>query len=147
MQITINTFPQKCAKINKNLLPVISELVLYWTDHINKEAAKNLSGPHYGKDTNYRGPMTGQMPIPRITSMLAQSLTVQKVLKNGPYITLTAIFPDKRRAPYAGIVHDGTRYIRPRRFLQDPISEWKHAILFNWEQKILQKIREDGQAI
>lgn len=143
---TKNTFPEKCAKLQKELWPVLEKVIQFGSDEILQAADKQLSGPHYGPETNYRGSQTGKMPIPRITSMLSRSLKLQVVLKNGPYISLMAIYPDKRIAPHYKAVHDGTRYVRPRRYLQDPVRERKQAILNRWNNLILLQIRKEGLA-
>lgn len=140
-----NTFPAKCEKLQKELWPVLEKVIQFGSDEILQASTKLLSGPHYGPEVNYRGAQTGKIPIPRITSMLSRSLTLSVVLKNGPYVSLMAIYPDKRIAPYAGAVHDGNRYVKPRRYLQDPVRERKQAILNRWNNLVLLQIRKEGQ--
>ena len=91
---------------------------------IYNAADKNLSGPAI----DYRVPGSkdsriGKMPIPRRSGFLAKSLQMKPV-SNVEWL----VYADKNIADYAGFVHDGTKYMRPRRFLHDPARERKPAI-------------------
>jgi HK97 gp10 family phage protein len=119
-------------------LEAMKRAVDFGMDEINKGAVRNLSGPHYKHGT--RGPRTGQMPIPRVTGTLARSLTSKRF-----HPTLGVIYADKKVANYAGFVHDGTRFMKPRRFLSNVVQERKAAIVNRWKYEILLAIRREGQ--
>jgi len=140
-----NGFSKKIDQIKKEYLPAIEKAVKFGHDEIMTAATKNLSGPHYGKAENYRGSQTGQIPVPRITSMLIQSLRSILAEAYKGYRVLVCIFSDVRIAPHNKFVHYGTRYMRPRRFLQDPVKERKQAILNRMNYEIMLVIRRIGQ--
>lgn len=80
-------------------------------------AKANLKGPHYSRKKRYKGPKTGQMPIPRVTAQLARSLKMRKV-----FAGLWMVFSDGQIAAYNKFVHDGTKRTRPRRFIGDVVT-------------------------
>jgi len=106
----------------------------------------NLSGPNYGVRRTSgglqvfnRGAMTGKMPVPRPTGTLARSLTI---------IPITplhyAIFADQRIAHYAKFVHNGTRHMKPRRFLGDPIRQLRASSIQMAKMELIKVIRAVG---
>ena len=138
-RVSYNGWELKKAKLNAIVNSSAIKAVQFGSDEIYKATAKNLSGPHF-KEGNV--PAGAPIPIRRITSMLAQSLTQKRLT---PY--LTAIFSDVNIAPYNQMVHDGTRYMRPRRFLGDPVRERRQAILNVFKRNVLRDVRKVGQKI
>lgn len=128
----------KSARVRKALEDAASKAVDFGMDEVNKAAAKNLSGPSYG--VGGRGPMTGQMPIPRQTANLAGSLDSKR-----PKDTLGIVYSRADKASYNVHVHYGTRYVKPRRFLGDAVQEKKQAVLKKMKELTIKAIREAGQ--
>lgn len=95
-------------------------------------AQVNLKGPHYSPP-KYKGPRTGEMPIPRVTGSLARSLKMRKMME-----VLWKVFSDSSVAAYNKYVHDGTKRNRPRRFLMDTVRVNRPA----WLKYLSRRIRK-----
>lgn len=106
-------------------------------DKVFTEAVKNLSGPHYKPPA--RIPEIGTMPIPRVTGQLARSMNWMRLTP-----TVGAVFSDVRRCHYNKYVHDGTRYVKPRRFLGSVVTIWRPRIQMEFKRQILEAIRKEG---
>ncbi len=140
---TENNFWKKIEAVKRAYAPQLDNVVKFGHDTLMEEANKNLSGPYYGKDM--RGPQTGKMPIPQITTMLRHSMGSAVLSKWKEFTTMIAVFSDKRVASYNAYVHDGTKYQRPRRFLGDAVKARKQAIQNRMKYQILLAIRKEGQ--
>jgi len=101
---------------------------------IYNAASKNLSGH---KDRY----VSGTLPVRRITGTLSRSLQMKPV-SNVEWL----VYADKNIAYYAGYVHDGTKRMRPRRFLHDPVRERRPAIQNRIKRQLLKAIRREGRA-
>lgn len=117
----------------------ISELVKQASQDVFEKARANLTGPHYR--VGERGPQTGKMPIPRITSMLARSLRILTQAFN-----FHVIYSDPVIAPYAATVHNGAKikikgkivgFRKARRFLGDPVNQLRLKWLAIWKKDFL----------
>jgi len=129
---------KKSAAVQAALKEAIKRSIDFGMDEVNKEAAKNLAGPSYG--VGGRGPMTGQMPIPRQTGNLANSLRTRRINYASGYVSSAA---DK--AKYNIYVHDGTRRMRARPFLTDAVRGKKEAVLRRWKNETILAIRRAGR--
>ena len=136
--VDISGWKRKHLALKRELMRVLPEAVDLATDLLYKETAKNLSGPHYAIGT--RGPMTGQMPIPRMNYLLSQSLRRKRLNK-----LISAVYSDERVAKYNKYVHDGTRRTRPRRFLYDAVIARRPAGQNIMRYRIMAAIRRVGQ--
>ena len=96
-----------------------------------KRSQRNLKGAHY-PPPDYKGPGTGEMPVPRVTATLARSLKIKKI---NPVRYM--VYADSGVAGYAAYVHDGTRYMKPRRFIGDAVRVNGEA----WRKFIAGRIR------
>jgi HK97 gp10 family phage protein len=112
--------------------------LLFARETVMAETIKNLSGPHYKIGTS--GPQTGRMPIPRMTGDLARSLAHQKLSD-----LLYRIYSDQKIAPYAKFVHDGTKRMKPRRYLYDAVKAKKQAIINRMRNELKIAIRKVGR--
>lgn len=139
---TVNNFWKKIEAVKKAYAPVLHDVVNEGSDKVFKLAEHNLNGPYYGKQGS--GPQTGQVPIPKLSTMLFHSLQQSVIGKWKNYNTLIAIYADERIAKWAKFVHDGTKYQRPRRFLQTAINRYKFEINRDFQNKILLAIRKEG---
>ena len=143
MQKTVDTsrFTIKLGRVKKAYEPVAARVILESAQSIYDKAVDNLSGP--GIDPRVKGSdnsAIGEMPVPRRTGNLARSMTFR------PVSTLEyAIYPDERTADYAKFVHDGTRRMRPRRFLGDVVRERGPAIENRIRYETLKAIRAEGR--
>jgi len=110
--------------------------------------AKNLKGPAYGTESGprggikmTRGPGTGKMPVPRITGTLAGAAYI---IPLSSIIWIVGV--DNERCPYAVWVHDGTKYMKPREFLGEPVKELRTIIERTIRAEIIEAIRIVGNA-
>ena len=134
-------FNLKCRRIQKIVATVGQRVIMEGAQDIYNNTDKKLSGPHYGYPPNYPegGGQRGKIPIPRLTGTLARSLQMR------PLSTLTwAVYADDRIAKHAKFVHDGTKKMRPRRFLTDTFAERSPAIVNNMRYKLITAINKDG---
>jgi len=128
---------RKIKKIMRQNPAVIKRAVDFGMDTLYKETLKNLSGPHY--PVGVRGPMTGKMPIPRVTGTLVRSLSAKRVSFDVGFV-----YTDKRIANYNALVHDGTKHTKPRRYLGDAVRAKRQAIINRMKYEILLAIRKEG---
>ena len=114
--------------------------VLDWAhDKVMDDIKVYVSGPHY--KYGERGPGTGGVPIPRVSGNLARSI---KSLWVSPL--LVKIWSDGRIAPWNQYVHDGTKYMRPRPFIKEPVQRNRPVINMYWRNEILGEIRKIGRS-
>jgi hypothetical protein len=109
-------------------------------DSLMKETVKNVSGPHYGTKNGrpVRGPMTGRMPIPRITGALSRSVTQVRINH-----FLGAVFADKRKAAHAEPVHNLRK--NPRPFLGRAVRDIREAVYNRMRYAVILAIRKVGR--
>lgn len=149
MEKSVDTsgFELKSRRVKTAFAAAAARVLLEAAQDIYMRADKNLKGPHYGVQTTAggmqvpkTGAQTGKMPIPRVTGTLARSL------KLTPLSTMTvAVWADPHVADYAKYVHDGTKHMKPRRFIGDVVQERKSALQNMMRQKLLEAIRAEGQ--
>jgi len=117
----------KVRRIEGYMASSIPILVKKLIDEVHKETIKNLSGPQIKPGIpGYADDRIGESPVPRRTSMLAHSIKREKMTD-----VLMRIYSDPKVAPYGKYVHDGTRKMKPRRFLKDAIEKVKSK---NWKE-------------
>jgi hypothetical protein len=149
IRFDMSGWEHKSAEIQRALAEAIKKAVDFGMDEVNKEAAKNLSGPSYG--VGGRGPMTGQVPIPRQTANLADSLDSKR-----PSSSLGYVYSRSDKANYNKAVHDGYKPFtdkkgrkhpgaRPRRFLGDAVKMRKEAVMNRMRYLTILAIRKAGQ--
>lgn len=152
MPVTFDTskFDLRCKRVQRIVAEVGAKVIKEGAQDIYNETGKKLKGPHYGYHTGPRGGYVpnypegggqkGKVPIPRLTGTLAKSLQMR------PLSTLTwAVYADDRMANYAKFIHDGTRHMRPRRFLKDTFTERAPAINNNMRYKLILAMNKEGQ--
>jgi len=122
--------------IERDTLPKILD---WGHDQVKDKIDAYLSGPHYNEGE--RGPCTGQIPIPRVSGRLAAS--VAKPIRISPY--LIKFFSDGKIAPYNFFVHDGTKKMKARRFIKDPVDERRPAVENKWRYEIIKETRKRGK--
>ena len=134
-------FMKKIEHVKYNYLIAVEKSLTMSAQEVYDKAVDNLSGP--GIHPNEKGSNNsaiGEMPVPRRTGNLARSMKNRK-LSRFEY----AIYSDERTADYAKFVHDGTRRMRPRRFLGDVVRERGPAIENRIRYETLKAIRAEGR--
>ena len=130
----------KSAAVKSTLMPSIALVVKEAAQDIYNRANENLSGP--GINPKVKGAdnsAIGEMPVPRRTGNLARSLKQQPLTPG-----LSAVFTDEREANYGKYVHDGTRYMKPRRYLGDVVSARGQYWFTRFDEVIRGNIRKVG---
>lgn len=125
MYVDATKFYKKTHRIKQHVVTVAAKEVASISQMIFDKTKKNLKGPGAGVRQSKSGlqyPKTSpkhplQMPVRRVTGTLARSLKMYPISQ---YEYL--IYCDPKVAHYATYVHNGTRYIKPRRFLGDVIK-------------------------
>ena len=110
----------------------VEKIVAYGNTKVSKSVIKNLSGGEY---------YPGKLPVRRVTGTLARAYTIRMVT---PY--LFKHFMDYRVANYAAAVHEGTRYMKPRPYFRNAITDNKQAIMNYWRYQFILEIRKTGRA-
>jgi len=117
-------------------------------DRLNEATVRNVTGDHYGFKTTksgnklpIRGPRTnaGILPVPVVYGQLRRSI---KSVRMTP--TLGAVYSDDNIAPYNKFVHDGTRKMQPRPFLQMAVTVNRPLIHKYIEKKLRTLIKKVG---
>jgi len=119
----------------------VPKVIRWGAQEIMNGAVKNLTGP--GIKPGVKGSENsaiGQSPVPRRTGNLARSMRMSPLS-----LTEYAVYSDKREASYNAFVHDGTRHMRPRRFLGDVVREREMAITNNIRYVTMKAIRKEGR--
>jgi len=144
MRVDTSRFTLKTLRVKREVMKIAPQLVMEAANELHKLANKNLSGPGYGTHSGPlgglvagRGPMTGKMPVPRITGTLAGSLQIKPL---SPFCW--TVFADQKRAPYAVYVYYGTKYVQPRKFI--PVDIQRPKALAKWNTVIKLIIRSAG---
>ena len=139
----------KTARVKHAFAETAQRVLMAAAQEIYDKTGEKLKGPHYGYHTGPRGgyvpsypkmgSMKGKVPIPHLTGTLARSL------KLTPISTLAwAIWCDPRIADYAKYVHDGTKKMKPRRFLKDTMDERRPAVVGRMQRELTLAIRRAG---
>ena len=138
----------KLKGVKKQLAMTAPTVMAHQAQTIYDAMAKNLKGPAYGTESGprggvkmTRGPGTGKMPIPRITATLAGAAYIIPLSS-----TMWVVGVDNERCPYAVYVHEGTKYMKAREYLGDPVHELRTVIEKAIRAEIIGAIRLAGQA-
>jgi len=133
-----NRWFSKSEKVRKTAFTAASRSISDIAKDIYQKAQKNLKGPHYqpGKGVSF----AGNYPVPRVSGDLARSL---KIKKFNP--VLWAVFADSQVANYAKFIHEGTKGMRPRRFIGDVVTGNKILYLGKLKKDVLTAIRGEGR--
>ena len=137
MHIDTSRWAAKLLSVQREFTDGLETAVKKGSDVLVKETVKNVSGElhQYGTPS----PSPGELPVSRITSMLKQSITRVMVGKDA-----AVIYPDETKAPYAKYVHDGTRVMKPRRYLSEAIRAKKEEIIDTIKDEVISRIRRHG---
>ena len=117
-------------------------------DRLNEATIRNVTGDHYGfrktRSDNrvpIRGARTnaGILPVPVVYGQLRRSI---KSVRFTP--TLGAVYSDDNIAPYNKFVHDGTRKMKPRPFLQMAVIANRPLIKKKIERELHKLVRKVG---
>lgn len=148
--VDIKNWQKKAWRVKKAEAAAVAAAVDWGLDLLYKSAVRNVSGPNYGKrksksgDTRIpkRGPLTnaGRLPVPIVWGHLRRSIKNFRISS-----VLGAVYADQNIAYYAPFVHDGTRYMKPRRFVDDAVTAWRPIILKKMEKEIRSTIRGVGR--
>ena len=151
--IDIKGWQKKAWNVKKVEAAAVAVAVSWGLDLLHKTAVKNVSGPRYGfrkgtgKDGDnvripQRGPLTnaGMLPVPVVYGMLRRSIKSVRISS-----VLGAVYADENIAYYAPFVHDGTRYMKPRRFLQDAVTGMRPIIKRKMDKELKAAIRSVGR--
>lgn len=121
--------------------PKIKEIVEDASTEVLDRAVKNLSGPRiHPSIRGTENSAIGKEPVPRRTSALVHSMKDKKIIPS-----IHAVYADTNIAPHAKFVHDGTKKMRPRRFLFNVIRERRQAILNRMNYAFLSAARKIGR--
>jgi len=144
MRVDTSRFTLKTLRVKREVMKIAPQLVMEAANELHKLANKNLSGPGYGTHSGprgglvaNRGPMTGKMPVPRISGHLAQSLYIRPLS-----LVSFAVGADQKIAPYAVYVYYGNQYVQPRKFI--PVDIQRPKALAKWNNVIKLIIRSAG---
>ena len=122
----------KLKAVQRELVVTVPPMIAEAADEVLKRSLKNLSGGRY---------LPGTLPVRLVTGYLRRSMR-RLMLSRFAH----AVFSDERIANYNKYVHDGTRNMRPRRFLGDVISERRASIQNKLRRQIIIAIRRVGRA-
>jgi hypothetical protein len=129
----------KVSRVQLALLDAVKESIDFGMDEVFRAANRNLSGPHYKPGT--KSELAGSYPVPIVTGTLRRSLRSKRL---NP--AEGVVYSDGQIANYNKHVHDGTRTMRPRRFLTDAVSERRMAIENRMRYNIQLAVRREGQS-
>jgi len=127
----VSGWNRKSRAVRRELLRTIPRAVQEISDDVHRRTVKNLSGGVY---------LRGILPVRRVTGTLARSIQRANVS-----FGLIAVFANERIAHYAKYVHNGTRFMPPRRFLGDVITERRHWGHWKLKDSIIKAIRKVGR--
>lgn len=139
--VTFDTsrFDLKIAAVKKAVEEAAKEAVDFGMSELAREAIRNLAGQMHKKGT--KSPSPGKLPVTMITGNLHRSIK-QKRVSNVEGV----VYVDKSQAPYGKFVHDGTKYMKPRRFMTESVQAKKESIIRTFDNKIREKVKEAGGA-
>ena len=131
-KIDIRRWDKKVNTLLKNYGPTVEKIVAYGNTKVSRSVNRNLSGGEY---------YPGKLPVTRVTGTLSRAYTIRKVT---PYLFIH--FMDSRVANYAGYVHDGTRYMKPRPYFKNGFNDNRQAIMNYWNYQFILDTRKVGRA-
>ncbi len=132
----------KHAAIMPALYKAAAAALMQDAQDIHNASDKMLSGPQITPGIpGSENEAIGGTPIPRRTGDLARSL--QMKMNN---ILEWFVWSSGTIAKYNKFVHDGTKYMRPRRFITDPVRILRPKLLTRTSSKIMSAIRRVGRA-
>ena len=150
--VDIKRWQKKSWDVRKAEAAAVANAVSWGLDLLHKSAVRNVSGARYGfrkgtaRDGSeikvpIRGPLTnsGRLPVPVVYGMLRRSIKHFRISS-----VLGAVYVDENIAFYAPFVHDGTRFMKPRRFLGDAVTTWRPIIKKKMEKEIKATIKPIG---
>jgi hypothetical protein len=152
VRFDISKWITKTDAVKKAFAKAAAQTLQAGAQQIYDDARANLKGPGIPMRTNKKGKQyprydlrpdysTKEMPIARVTSMLAQSLTLSK-LNDLTY----AVWADKDKAIHSRMIHEGNKKGRPpRRFIGDPAKLRGPKIKKQLEKNIMNAITSEGQ--
>jgi len=132
MYVDVSGWKKKYGYVMHEMAPAIKRAVDEGMDILMMQTIDNVTGDAYGSRKGprggvvwHRGAMTnsGKLPVTVRTGTLRRSV---KGIR--PHDYLGAVYSDLTVAPYAPYVHDGTKYLRPRRFLGEAVRGKKQSI-------------------
>lgn len=136
---------KKLATVEQIAYNVLAEELKIGRDDVNRHVIAYLSGPHYNpgerksmEEAKYN---IKRVPIPRVSRHLVGSI---KGLRLGPL--LYKIWSAGAEAPYNIWVHFGTRKMKARPFIEDPVKARMPAIKGNIRRRFKAEIRRAGLA-
>lgn len=137
--VDITKWKIKDKRIRLALAHVGAAAILQSAQQVYNAADKNLSGPQITPGLKDEAGI-GEMPIPRRTGTLARSLTMTPLSS-----VVIAVWSNSNIANYNKFVHDGTKFMRPRRFLADPVSQLGPQLEKQIRDLVLKAIRIEGR--
>ena len=170
-QIDMRGWRKKQEAILKVVAPAIKESVDWGLDKLMVETIKNVSGEHIKPEikkprkkkklgdskkkskSSKSTPKSSQepekeeeetkedlkYPVPIITGTLKKSI---KPIRYNDW--LAAVTSDESIANYNKWVHDGTKYMKPRRFLKDAVTKWQNLIHLKFKWTVIKAIKDAG---
>ena len=131
----------KKSRISSALSQKLSELVTLAAQDIYDKTDANLSGPSIKPGIKgSENSAIGEMPVPRRTGDLADSLTMIRIAH-----AFSMVFIDREKAGYGKYVHDGTKYMKPRRFLGDVVDANLDKWIKRFRKEVLADMRRVGR--
>jgi len=137
--IDISGWQKKYKKIVEELAPGIARAVDFGMDTLHQEVIKNVTGMHYKPPGAPDEPLKGSYPVPVVTGTLRRSIKGIRINS-----VLGVIASDQNIANYNKFVHDGTRYMKPRRFMLDALKAREQAIINRMKYEIIKVVRKYG---
>ena len=121
----------KLKAVQRQIAVAVPPIIAKQADDVMRRTVRNLGGARY---------LPGTLPVRLVTKKLRGS--IRRLMLN-KYAHV--VFSDDREAFYNKFVHDGTRKMRPRRFLGDVVRERRQAIINNLRDEITKAIRAVGR--
>lgn len=122
----------KIKQVKKILGSTAAIEIMKGAQEIYDKADKNLSGGRY---------LPGTLPVRRITGTGARGLTLTQLEEY-----MWVIWMNLKIAFYMLYVHDGTKYMKRRPYLENAAMEREFAIRARIQRQILKKVREVGRS-
>jgi len=139
--VDTSRFTLKNNRVKRAFAREAPKVLLMSAQEVFERSIKNLSGP--GIKPGVRGvddPRIGKSPVPRRTGTLARAQTLTPLSP-----VQFAIWTDPKKANYGKYVHDGTKKMKPRRYLSDVVRERGPAIQNRIRDALLKAIRSEGR--
>ena len=121
--------------------PAIYTTVQKNSDLFLQEVKWWVQGPGIGVNPDKDNPAIGGIPIPKRSGFLSESIKRAKI-----YNWLYAIYADLIIAPYAKMVHDGTRKMKARRFMTNTRQKLWYTINKSMNDDVLKPLQRIGRS-